>query len=149
MYKIYLAGPITGWSYDQCTNWREYVAQEISEEIQCISPMRGKDELKGSVLIHEEYKDHPMCSASAITNRDRFDLSRSNAVLMHLPEPPNGKISIGTMIELGWADAQRIPVVVVMKENSAYNHPMLTNIASIIVPDLDMGIAAIESIILP
>lgn len=44
MKKVYLAGPISGQSYDGATSWREEAKEELSSwsDIIGYSPMRGK-----------------------------------------------------------------------------------------------------------
>ena len=44
MHTVYLAGPITGLTYDGATDWRHAVAADLnSVGIKGLSPMRGKD----------------------------------------------------------------------------------------------------------
>jgi len=46
MKKIYLAGPISGLTFEGAQDWRNYFTSKISPEIDCFSPLRGKDYLK-------------------------------------------------------------------------------------------------------
>ena len=46
-YIVYLAGPITACSFDQCTDWRDQVCDMLPPEIEGMSPMRGKHYLEG------------------------------------------------------------------------------------------------------
>ena len=50
---------------------------------------------------------------------------------------PPGRVSSGTMIELGYLYAISKPVIVVTKVNDYINHPLINHFASWIVPVLD------------
>jgi hypothetical protein len=67
-----------------------------------------------------------------------------------LPAEPTGKISIGSMIEMGWADAFRVPLVVIMSpETNPHWHGMVRGISPYIVGTLKEGIALTKAILLP
>lgn len=112
--KIYLAGPISGLSYKEATNWRDYVTPKLTDVFHVLTPLRGKEYLRDeTALAAQGYSKKPLSTAKAITNRDRNDVKNSAVVLMNLL---GAKIvSIGTMIELAWADRFEVPVVLVME----------------------------------
>lgn len=148
VYYLFLSGPITGVSYGDCTDWRKYVAGKMPPEIKCISPMRGKDYLKKEKEVKASYEDIPLCSGKGITCRDRFDAKRSDAILMNLLGAQ--KVSIGTIIELGWSDDGTKPIILVMEKNgNVHDHPMLKDIADYIVDNLDDAIELAQKILLP
>ena len=70
---------------------------------------------------------------------------RCDMVLMNLLGAT--KVSIGSMIELGWADAFRKPVVLVIEEGNCHMHAIVQEIAGFIVPTLDQGIEVVKSIL--
>lgn len=84
---VYLAGPITGLSYDGAVNWRDMN------------------------LVGAE------------------------------------RVSIGTMIEAGWADAFRKPVVLAIEEGNMHHHAMLEHISGWIVSDLDQAIDVTKALL--
>lgn len=151
---IYLAGPITGCSWSGATSWREEVSKRLAAySIDTASPMRWKRYLSGENKIADEYDTHPLSTGKGIVCRDRNDVKRCDAVLMYLSGAE--KVSIGTMIEVGWADAFGKPLIVVMEEprgvydqiNEAHHtiknpheHGMVTTLASFVVQDLDVAI---------
>ena len=54
MDLVYLAGPITGLTFDGCTDWREYAKKSLAEAgIDGLSPMRAKDYLKYACEIFD------------------------------------------------------------------------------------------------
>ncbi len=140
--KVYLAGPITGLTYQGATDWREYMVKRFEPNIAAMSPMRGKDYLAAMPGLiggspEETYMKEVISSQRGILGRDRNDVKTADAILMNVL---GAKIvSIGTMIEAGWADAYRIPVVLVIesgKEN-IHNHVMLDGLATYRVDNLD------------
>jgi nucleoside 2-deoxyribosyltransferase len=136
MSKVYLAGHITGMTYNQATSWREYTTEILAKlGVQALSPMRGKEFLaSAATLIPNDGRfGHisPTASPGGITGRDRNDVRTSDVILMNLQG--EDKISAGSMIELGWADAWRKPVVLVVDEDADIaRHVMVETIATYI-----------------
>lgn len=150
MALVYLAGPIRGTDYKECTDWREYAKEKLTEAgITGISPMRGKEFLKDERkidFIMYQYQ-HPLTIPKGIVSRDRFDVMRCDILLINLLGAK--EVSIGTMIEIGWADILRKPVVLVMEQNNPHRHPMITELPGFIVDNLDEAIQLITEIIKP
>lgn len=116
--RVYLAGPITGLSFEGATDWRDEVTDLLLPNIVGVSPMRGKDYLRGYSSIGGSPEDfnamgQAMSTPKAIVTRDRNDVETCDAVIMNLLDAT--KISIGTMIEVGWADAYRKPLILVIE----------------------------------
>ena len=122
---IYLAGPITGCSYDGCTTWRDRFEEELnSEEVQALSPMRGKDYLAHTGVIAHDYPDKVMSCQRGIMVRDHFDTKRATILVVNLLGAK--KVSIGTMMEMAWAWDSGIPIVCMMEATgNPHDHPML------------------------
>ena len=122
---IYLAGPITGLTYGESVNWRDYMSNLLTPfGVRTLSPMRGKGYLlSAGVLQASGYDDTILSSAKAIVARDRNDTMKCDLVIMNLLGAT--RISIGSMIELGWADAARVPVVLVMEPGNVHEHAMV------------------------
>lgn len=64
--------------------------------------------------------------------------------------------SVGSCIELGWADAYRNPIVTVMDlavdgalRANPHDHAMVRAVSGYIVPTLDEGIEIVRAILLP
>ena len=143
---VYQAGPIKGCSYKGATDGREYAAAELRKRgIEALSPMRGKEFLKRKRKIGDSYPDHPMSTDGAIVSRDRSDLRRCDVVLMDLRGAD--KISLGTAVELGWADAWRKPVVMVIDKGNVHDHPFTRHLRAAVTDDLDEGIEMVCSIL--
>jgi hypothetical protein len=151
-FLVYLAGPISGLSYSDGQNWREYVAQNLPQEIRAISPLRAKgDLLKNVGVIEQSYAENPLTTDEGITHRDRFDCMRSDAVLFNMLGTE--RVSVGTCIEFGWADSKpsdkRILILVIDDKGNPHDHPMVRGVVGWRVNNLDAGIKLLEHILLP
>ena len=129
---VYLAGPITGLSFAGCTEWRDGAIAMLAEHgIKGFSPLRAKEYLLGESSLRDAYDgDDPtywLSTAKAIVARDRFDCQRVDMVLMNVIGAE--RVSIGTMIEAGWADAARVPFVLAHEKGGIHDHAMLTQLA--------------------
>lgn len=147
MKRVYLAGPISGQMYDQATDWREQCHQTLGQwDVEVLSPMRGKADLKSDVPIEGGYRDHPFAGERAIITRDRFDVTSADVILMNLL-PMGDRISIGTFIELGWADACRTPVVMVRSSECKSHHPMVDQLIGFEVTTVDAALNTIKTLL--
>ena len=153
--QVYLAGPITGLTYDGGNEWREEVKADLADVgIEAYSPLRAKHFLRAiGVLDSAGTPDskyiglNPLSEPKGITARDRMDTMKSDLVLMNLVGAE--RISIGTMIEAGWADAARVPLVIAMEEDNIHRHAMLNEAAGFIVPTLEEAVAVVKAVLLP
>lgn len=147
--RVYLAGPITGLTFEGATDWRDRVIEDLLPNIVGVSPMRGKEYLAGLGTIggtpDEVYMTNVMSTPKSIVCRDRYDCTSSDAVLMNVLGAK--RVSIGTMIEAGWADSARVPLVLVIdgKANPHY-HAMLTQIAGYVVETLPQAVHVLKTI---
>lgn len=122
--KIYLAGPISGCSFEECTDWRDKFTALIPQSIQCLSPMRGKNFLKGKGIISGSYEsDGPFATRRGIMTRDFFDCTRAELIVVNLLEAK--KVSIGTCMEIAWAFQTRTPLIAIMETGNIHEHPMI------------------------
>jgi nucleoside 2-deoxyribosyltransferase len=152
MKTVYLSGPITGLTFQGATDWREYAANSLaSDGIKGISPMRAKDylaSLKAPLSGHgREYLDLGVFSTPhAVLARDRFDTLRCDVMLMNLLGAD--RVSIGTMVELGWADAKRIPVICVMEATgSVHDHMFVSHLSGFRTESLETGLEIAKAIL--
>lgn len=144
--KIYLAGPITGYSYGNVTEWREGTKKRLEEcGLLVYSPMRGKAYLSKEDRVKDSYADHTMSSINGINVRDYNDVKTSGAILVNLVG--STRVSIGTVMEIAWARAFQIPVVIIMDKSNIHDHGMLT-FGNIVVQTIEEGESAIKQIVL-
>lgn len=140
--KVYLSGPMAGLTYEEGTQWRDYVKDKLHGIANCLSPYRGKDFLKGSKIENVTY-GNVMATPKAITTRDYWDTVNADVVVVNLTEHKN--FSTGTVMEIAWAWGARVPVVAVIPQESEYfKHPILTQCCAYIVQDLDEAINIVK-----
>lgn len=149
MKNVYLAGPITGLTYEGCTDWREFAIKELGAAgITGLSPLRAKDYLKNIGVLGDEYQDIPLSTARAITTRDRWDATRCDVIFVNLLGAD--RVSIGTVMELAWADSCRIPSIVVMEaEGNLHDHSMLKEVIGFRATTLTEGLHIAKAILTP
>jgi nucleoside 2-deoxyribosyltransferase len=147
---VYLAGPITGLSYGGCTEWREAVSQELtSNGITCFSPLRAKQYLKDQKVISGSYLEHTLSRSKAINERDHYDCSTCDTILVNLLGAKD-RISIGTVMEVAWGFAYRKPVILAMEpEGNPHQHSMLIESCSFVLPTLEEAVRTTMAILLP
>lgn len=144
--KVYLAGPMSGRTFEEVHAWHVFAATALMEMgWEVLSPMRGKLALRGTTIQSGGYTD-PLFTDSGITARDQWDVFRCDVLLVNLLWEDT--ISIGTMIELGWADAMRKPIVVIASPDGVYtNHAIIGKIAAFIVPDVAEALEVMEGLL--
>lgn len=155
--KVYLAGPIKGLNYNEATEWRKIAIVLLKEAgIDGMSPMRAKEYLKdkfdvGHKLdngIKDQYHSFPLSTSKAILCRDFKDCTKSDAIIMYLLGAK--AISIGSVMEVAWGHAARVPIVLVMeKEGNVHEHCMITEASNFRVETLDDAIDVVKGILLP
>lgn len=147
--QVYLAGPITGLTYDDGNSWREQAAKELEQDgIIAWSPLRAKEYLRNyGVMEAQGYFDKVLSNAKGITTRDRWDCMRADVVLANFEGASH--VSIGSVMELGWADAARVPIVAVIEEGNVHNHAMIEQVCGFIVPFLAEAIDVVKALVLP
>ncbi len=107
--------------------------------------MRGKEYLSLEQNISDEYSTF-LSSQKGITTRDRFDVTSCNIMLVNFLGAK--KISIGTVIEYGWADVARKPIITVIeKEGNPHEHSMIRELTGFRVEELDEGLYLARSIL--
>lgn len=147
-YSVYLAGPITGISYGNATDWRHWFADALPTSIEAFNPLRGKDYLRHEVEIKAEYKNVALSCARGITTRDYYDVRRADLVVVNLLGA--SKVSIGTVMEIAWAKAFQIPVILIIEEkDNVHDHPMIQESVGFRVNTLEEAIWLTKVILLP
>ncbi len=153
--KVYLAGPIRGLNYNEATEWREKAISILDEVgIDGMSPMRAKKYLEGLSNVGGEkladaYAEFPLSTMKAIVTRDRNDCMKSDMVIMYLKGAKT--ISMGSILEIAWADAARVPVVLVMEKDKSncHEHGMIREMCGFQVETLEEAINIVKAVLLP
>jgi len=135
--KIYTAGPISGQSYNQVM--KRYQGQvnrleEIGYDVIC--PMTGKMYLRNELDFKAHgYDNHPVSTNHAIKERDRWMVGSVDVVLVDFTEC-NEIVSIGSCMELAWADELKKHTIVVMDKDNIHQHCFILECADIVFPSM-------------
>jgi nucleoside 2-deoxyribosyltransferase len=140
--KIYLAGPISGKSYDEVVDLYRGKAELLRHygyDVLC--PMTGKTHLRNELdLKAYGLNDHPTSTNHGIFERDKWMVSNCDIVLADLSNAES-RISIGTMMELAWAAAYGKHSVVVMQADNIHQHAFVLEAADMVFPDIEQAVA--------
>lgn len=144
--KVYLAGPVTGLSYEDCVDWRNHAKEVLGHAgIIGISPLRAIDYLTSEHKIDLVY-DMPLSNSKGITARSRWDAMDCDVVFINVLDAEI--VSIGTVMEVAWADILRKPIILVMEdEGNPHDHPMITESVGFRLTTLDEGLEIAKAIL--
>lgn len=155
MNTVYLAGPISGLDFNGATDWREYAVTWLDNRgIKGLSPMRAKEYLAavesdvGFSATCEEYGHiSPLSSPRGIMTRDRFDATRCDVLLVNLLGAK--KVSVGTVMELAWADLKRTPIVVAIEPDGSnvHEHAMVNEAIGFRFPTLEAALVGVRAVL--
>ena len=149
--KIYLAGPITGLSYKESTQWRTDFQNAVYPRIECFSPLRFKSYLSSEKVILDVYDQETysvLSTQRGVMTRDYFDCTRADMIVANLLN--TAKPSLGTVMEIAWAYQARIPVVSIMeKEGNPHDHGMIREAIGFRVETIQEAIDVVNAILLP
>jgi hypothetical protein len=136
--SLFLAGPLTGISYGDALDWRQYVERRLPSDVIAFSALRGKEYVAKEAVLKDAYPDHLLSTPQGTITRDRFDVSRCDALFVNFLK--SDRVSIGTIMEMAWADASRIPIILVMEKGNIHDHAFVRQVAAFITDDLDEAI---------
>jgi nucleoside 2-deoxyribosyltransferase len=140
MTTVYLAGPITGKSFDEVVSrYNEKRAILSDFGYQVLSPMTGKGHLRNTVefgATEASYPKHPVSTNHAIFERDKWMVSQADIVLVDLSNSGD-RISIGTTMELAWASFLGKHTVLILPLGNIHEHAFVLEAADIIFYDLE------------
>lgn len=136
---IYLAGPMTGLTYEEISTWRNK-ADKFLRHVgwHVLSPVT--DKMATDHPINDDAKrdtEHrPIVrTSSAFVSQDIFYVKHSDAILANFTGAK--KVSLGTIWELGVADALGKMIVSVIEPGSVHDHSFVRRRSSLFVPTMD------------
>jgi len=141
---VYLAGPISGCSFKGCTEWRQDAKARLEPMYKVLTPMRGKEALS-HIECFTPHGYEGVCSDQNIYRRDKYDVHRSDVVLVNLLGAD--RVSIGTMFEIAWAEKAGKFVLVCLDAGSPHDHAFVLQAASMIVTSLDDAISYLTKVL--
>lgn len=158
---VYLAGPISGLTEKEATGWRQAAKAVLAPHgITCLSPLRANVHLRnneGLLDANDNLSDTQesvnsgcqilaMSTQRGVVERDKFDCVNADVILVNLLG--SKKVSIGTMIEIGWANANGIPIILVIEEeNNCHEHAFVRECSGFRTKSIDEGVAIVKAIL--
>ena len=146
--KVYLAGPISGLTYDGAEEWREYVTTMLNQfGIEGYSPLRCKKFLRNHGVLTDkpDYAENILATPDCIMTRDHWDVQTSDDIFVNLLGAT--KVTIGTVMEIAWAYVYRKPTILVMEDFNVHDHAMILKAGVFRAYDLDQGIHLTRAIL--
>lgn len=111
--RAYLFGPITGLSYDEAyRGFRGRLTDRLQDAFEVLSPMRGKDALRGIQSLQGSYEDELTSSARAVVMRDLTDVRRADVLIGWKVE--GRPYTFGSPVEIGYACALGKPIILIL-----------------------------------
>lgn len=127
--QVYLAGPIGIGGVDMNGPWRHGAREYLEDKgLIVVEPL----EASKYSLYSEGTSD---LVARILTARDKRFSTESDYILVNFTG--STARSIGTCMELGWADASGTTIVTVMEEEDHHRQPMVESVSDYIVDNLD------------
>jgi len=57
------------------------------------------------------------------------------------------RVSIGTIIEIAWADANNIPIILIAEDTNIHNHPMIQECCGFQVDTIEKGTELVKAVL--
>lgn len=146
--KIYLCGPITGSSEEGIVTWREKVMELLPQHVEVLDPALAVYDATPA-CAHIENSTEELLRLKhglLVVDRNKHMIQTSDVVLANFLKAE--RASIGSIGELFWANAFRVPIVVVREPTgNVHDHAMLNAIASMVTDNLESGCEAALSML--
>ena len=147
MKTVYVGGPIAGMTLQEATEWRIEVCNKLADhDIGARFPVLNA--VKPTEVYNTQgYDTSALVKPRGIIMNDRWCVQNSDLILMNLLN--SKRVSIGSMVEYGWADAYRKPIVTVMKldGNNPHDHAFVKELSGFIVEDLEEAVHVILGVL--
>ena len=144
MGRVYLAGPMATRTYGECVDWRDKMRELCETHIRFLSPLRGLEYFMETEELPLEVDGDIMNRGAAIIAKCRMDVRRADAVVAYFPDE-NQRTSIGSMVEIGWADMLQTPVIVIRSDKEmAHDHPFVEHLAGWTVDSIEEAAAVLN-----
>ncbi|MDX8457244.1 hypothetical protein [Mesorhizobium humile] len=141
--KIYLSGSITGSAEDAIVGWRRKVLELLPRTVEVFDPTALPFDSIAGYLQQENPTEalQRLRHGMLVVDRNKHLIRSSDVVLANFLHADHA--SIGSIGELFWANAFRVPIVIVREQTgNVHDHAMLNAIASIVTSTLEDGCKA-------
>lgn len=146
--KVYLSGPISGASGVTITDWRKQVLGLLPDSVEIFDPAAMAYDATSAYALPETAAEalERLRHGMLVVDRNKHLIQSSDVVLANLLAADHA--SIGSVGELFWANAFRVPIIIVRERTgNIHDHAMLNAIASMITHSLEDGCAAAVNIL--
>jgi len=128
---------MTGMTLEHVTTWRERARVALEDAgFTVLDPARGLVFLEPESVVRDAYEEEFTENKHVVFARDKFDATRADLLFVNLKHAT--RISIGTMMEMGWAYLSgRFVVTVIEKEGNPHMHTFVREASSIWFDDPD------------
>lgn len=144
---VYLSGPITGTTYQEARyGWRKDFAKLLHFDIIPLSPMRHEghlSEIQGP--LEKEYPEALFSHPKMIVAKDLLDIEMANLFVANLKEA--SRVSIGTMVELGYAKKAGKTIITIMDKGTIHDHPFVRELSDTVVKNLEDAAIIVNSLL--
>jgi nucleoside 2-deoxyribosyltransferase len=144
--SIYLAGKISGLSFDESEAWRNEFKAIVGNAFRCFSPLRGKTGLRDVGVIEQSYTTALSCDRGILC-RDHLDCMTADMIVCNFQN--TARVSIGSVMECAWAFAYRKPLLVITDHNTVHDHPMIRQVTDFTCGSVDDAALLALSILQP
>lgn len=134
--KIYIAGPITGFSYEEVMGrfkLQSALLKQYGYDVLC--SMVGKNYLKDEHSLHGEGYSTPTSNSRAIKGRDMWMVRQCDLVLFDFSA--GNVASIGSCFEMAWASMLGKHIIAVIPEGNVHKHAFITECADVIFTNIE------------
>lgn len=146
--KVYLSGPMTGSTAEGIVGWRDRVLELLPRHVEIFDPALARCDSTSAYIQRESPAEELMRLRHGllVIDRNKHLIQSSDVVLANFLQAR--RASIGSIGELFWANAFRVPIIIVRERTgNVHDHAMLNGIASIITHTLEDGCKAVLSML--
>jgi len=133
---VYQGGSMTGLTLEEITGWRREAGALLEDAgFTVLNPARGLMFLEPEAVVKDAYEDEFTENKHVVFERDKFDATRADILLMNLLKAP--RTSIGTVMEMAWGHlAGRFICTAIEREGNPHMHAFVREASSILFEDI-------------
>lgn len=146
--KVYLSGPISGSADGAIVGWRQRAAELLPRKVELFDPSASHYDASSAYMLPESDSEKldRLMHGRLVVDRNKHLIQSSDVVLANFLHA--NRASIGSIGELFWANAFRVPIVIVRESTgNVHDHAMVNAIASVVAFSLEDGCAAVQNML--
>lgn len=136
-FTVYLVGPISGLSFDECYNHFNIRKEKLeSFGYNVLHPMLGKEFTRTDFSMRENGYNHPLSTNHAIVQTDFWRVDQSNILFADFTLAPK-IVSIGTVSEISRAFSKGKHIITVLPDDNIHRHAFILEMSSVVFKTID------------